>query len=158
MAGIHIGDSASIMTEQTTIFNGDQEERYVVLRGIRKEISASVNVFGEKRTALLAMTPAQIAADVEIEAEQGDNDQSRVYIVMNIVGWVKTAQGCLDCHNHFDNAMLGRIADYVEKIKLVLGVEDYFSPLGEDDAAKSVFPTRDQIVMVRINSDAEKRE
>ena len=158
MAGIQIGDSASIMTEMTSIFNGDQEERYVILRGIRKEISASVNTFLTKRTALLAKTPAEIAADVEIEAEQGDNDQSRTYIVMNTVGWVKTAHGCLDCYNHFDNAMLGRIANYMEMIALLLGAEQFFSTPSEDDALKSVFPTRDQIVMVRINSDADKRE
>ena len=158
MAGIQIGDSASIMTDMTSIFNGDQEERYIVLRGIRKEILASVNVFLTKRTALLAKTPAEIAADIEIEAEQGDNDQSRVYIGMNTVGWVKTAHGCLDAHNHFDNTMLGRIADYVEKIALILGAENYFAPLSAEDALKAQFPNRDQIVMVRINSIADKRE
>ena len=104
MAGIQIGDSASIMTEMTTIFNGDQEERYVILRTIRKEISATVKSFLTQRKALLAMTPEDIEADVEVEAVQGDNDQSRLYIVMNTVDWVKTAHGCFDSYNEFDNA------------------------------------------------------
>ena len=84
------------MTELTTIFNGDQDDRYVMLRSTRKEISKTVNTFLKDRKALLAMTPDEIAADVEIEGVQMDSDQSPLYIVMNTVDWVKTAHGCLD--------------------------------------------------------------
>ena len=88
MAGIQINDAASIMTEVTTIFNGDQDERYVMLRSMRKEISKAVNVFIANRKALLAMSLAEIDADIEIEATQMDNDQSRVYLAMNTADWV----------------------------------------------------------------------
>ena len=54
--------------------------------------------------------------------------------------------------------MLGKIANYVEKIALLLGAEQFFFTPNENDKEKSVFPTQDQIVQVRINSDAEKRE
>ena len=84
MAGIQIGDAASIMTEMITIFNGDQDDRYVTLRSIQKEISVTVNSFLTARKALLAMTPEEIDADVEIEGVQGDNDQSRLYVVLNM--------------------------------------------------------------------------
>ena len=66
------------MTELTTIFNGDQEERYVMLRTMRKEISVTVNKFIKDQKALRAMTPEEIEADIEIEAVQGDNDQARL--------------------------------------------------------------------------------
>ena len=92
MAGIQI-DAASIMTELTTIFNGDQEDRYVMLRSIRKEISVTVNKFLKDRKALQAMTAEEIVADVEIEGVQGNNDQSCLYVVLNTVDWVKTAHG-----------------------------------------------------------------
>ena len=93
MAGIQIGDAASIMTELTTIFNGDQEDRYVLLRSIRKEISVTVNKFLKDQKALQAMTLEEIEADVEIEGVQGDNDQARLYVVLNTVYWIKTAHG-----------------------------------------------------------------
>ena len=38
-----------------------------MLRSTRKEILKAVNTFLKNRKALLAMTPEQIAADVEIE-------------------------------------------------------------------------------------------
>ena len=158
MAGIQIGETASIMTEQTSIFNGDQEQRYVVLRGVRKEISAYVNSFLAKRKLLLSKTPEEKAADFEIDAEMGDNDHARVCIALNAVEWIETAQGSLDPHNQYDNGMLTRIADYVEKVALIMGAEPYFTPLSEADAARARFPTRDQIVLVRLHALTEKRE
>ena len=161
MAGIQIGDAASIMTELTTIFNGDQEERYVMLRTMLKEILLTVNKFLKERTALQAMTAEEIEADVEIEGIQGDNDQARLFVVLNTVEWVKAAHGCLDAWNQFDNAMLGKMADYVEKIRVLIGAEDFFSPPSDDFRRKSVFPTRDEIIIVRaqcyiINRDREE--
>ena len=146
------------MTELTTIFNGDQDDRYVMLRSTRKEISKTVNSFLKDRKALLAMTPVEIAADIEIEGVQMDNDQSRLYIVLNTVDWVKTAHGCLDYYNQFDNAMLGKMADYVERIKLLIGAELFFSPPSDEVQRKAIFPTRDEIVLVRSESDIEKRK
>ena len=157
MVGIQIGDAASIMTEITTIFNGDQDDRYVTLRSIRKEISVTVNNFLKTRKALMAMTLEEIEADVEIEGVQGDNDQSRLYVVLNTVEWVKTVHGCLDSYNQFDNAMLGKMADYVEKIGLLIGAEHFFSPPSEEVQRKAIFPTRDEIVLVRSESDIVKR-
>ena len=45
MAGIQINEAATIMTEVTTIFQGDQDQRYVNLRADRKEISKHMNTF-----------------------------------------------------------------------------------------------------------------
>ena len=146
------------MTELTTIFNGDQEDRYVMLWSIRKEISLTVNKFLTDRKALKAMTPDEIAADVEIEGIQGDNDQSSQYVVMNTADWVRTAHGCLDSYNQFDNAMLGKMADYVEKIGLLIGAEHFFSPPSEEVQRKAIFPTRDEIVLVRSESNIVKRD
>ena len=92
----------------------------------------TVNNFLKTRKALMAMTPEEIEADVEIEGVQGDNDQSRLNVVLNTVEWVKTAHGCLDSYNQFDNAMLGKMADYVEKIKLLIGAEQFFSPPSDE--------------------------
>ena len=117
-----------------------------------------MNNFLKTRKALLAMTPEEIKADVKIEGVQGDNDQSRLYVVLNTAEWVKTAHGCLDSYNQFDNAMLGKMADYVKKIKLLIGAEQFFSPPSDEVRRKAIFPTRDEIILVRIDSDVGKRE
>ena len=98
------------MTEVTTIFNGDQDDRYIALRADRKELLKAVNHFVIERKALLAMTPEEREEDMEVEARFIDVDQERVYLAMNINAWVRSAHNALDVFNDYDRDMLGRIA------------------------------------------------
>ena len=88
MAGILINDNASVLTELTTIFQGDQDERYVYLCADRKELLRNMNKFIAERKALLAMTQDERDADFDNEARLIDSDQARVYLAMNTTSWV----------------------------------------------------------------------
>ena len=50
-----------------------------------------------------------------------DSDQARVYLAMNTTAWVQGAHYTLDAFNQYDKAMLGKMADYVERITLIVG-------------------------------------
>ena len=107
MACITINDAASIMTEVTTIFLGDQDDRYVALRADRKELSKAMNHFVLERRALMALTQEERDEDMEVEARFIDVDQERVYLAMN--AWVRSAHGSLEVYNDYNRDMLGRI-------------------------------------------------
>ena len=66
MACISIDDAASIMTEVTTIFLGDQDDRYVTLRVDSKELSKAMNRFVLERRALMALTQEERDEDMEV--------------------------------------------------------------------------------------------
>ena len=68
MAGIQVSETASIFTEVTTIFQDNQDERYVNLRADRKQLSIQVTNFIKERKILMAMTQEDIDADFEISA------------------------------------------------------------------------------------------
>ena len=120
MAGIQINDTASVLTEVMTIFLGDQDERYVSLRANRKELSRNMNKFTLERKALLAMTQEDRGEDFDNEARLLDSDQARVYLAMNTAWWVRGAHGALDAFNTYDKEMLGKMADYVERCRLIV--------------------------------------
>ena len=120
MAGIQINDGASIMTEVTTIFQDNQDERYVNLQADRKAISIAMNKFVKERWALTAKTQEDRDADFEIEGREMESNQARVYLAMNTTAWVQGAHSTLDPYNQYDKAMLGKMADYVEGKLLLL--------------------------------------
>ena len=99
MAGIKINDTASIVTEVTTIFLGDQDERYVALRADRKELSKGMNKFINERKALMALTQQERDEDFKNEARLIDSDQARVYLAINTTAWVQGAHNTLDAFN-----------------------------------------------------------
>ena len=106
MAGIQINDGASIMTEVTTIFQDNQDEQYVNLRADRKAVSVAMNKFVVERRALMAMSQEDRDADFEIQGQEMDSDQARVYLAMNTTAWVQGAHSTLDPYNQYDKAML----------------------------------------------------
>ena len=66
MAFININNATSIVTEVTTIFNGNLDKRYMALRSDRKELSKAVTNFIIEK--LIAMTPEDREEDMEVEA------------------------------------------------------------------------------------------
>ena len=157
MAGIHVSETASIFTDVTTIFQDNQDERYVNLRADRKQISIQVTNFVRERKLLMTMTQEDIDEDFEITARFGDSDQARYYLALNAAAWVHGAHATLDPCNQYDNAMLGKMADYVMRIQLIAGSEAFFDPDCEDNR-KAVFPSRDDIVLRRSDEDIVKRK
>ena len=149
MAGIQVDDAASIMTEVTTIFLGDQDDRYVFLRADRKEVSKTMNNFIVKRKALMALTQEERDEDMEVEARFIDSDQARVYLAMNTTAWVRLTHRSLDTHNDYDREMLCKIADYVERCRVIVCSAPFFSTQSDETTRKSVFLTRDEIVPLR---------
>ena len=95
MAFIAINDTASIVTEVTTIFNGNLDERNNALPADRKELLKAVNKFVAGRKVLLAMTPEEREEDMEVEARFINVDQERVFLAMNINAWVHSAHESL---------------------------------------------------------------
>ena len=95
------------MTEVTTIFQDNQEERYVNLRVNRKAISIAMNKFVKERWALTAKTQEDRDEDFEIQGQEMDSDQARAYLAMNTTSWVQGAHSTLDPYNQYDRAMLG---------------------------------------------------
>ena len=140
MAGIQINETASIFTEVTTIFQDNQDERYVHLRADCKELSKHVNNFVSERKIQMAMTQEDIDADFEIGARQLDSDQARVYLAMNAAAWVRGAHATLDPFNQYDNAMLGKMADYIERITIIVGSCSFFAT--PDDATNRKLSSR----------------
>ena len=160
MAGIQVNDAASIMTEVTTIFLGDQDDqddRYVILRADRKEISKCMNNFIVERKALMAVTQKQCDEDFEIEARYIDSDQARVYLAMNTTAWVQSAHNTLDAYNDYDREMLGKMADYVEKCRVIMCSAPFFATQSDETSRKAVFLTREDIVPSRKDEKIEKR-
>ena len=115
---IMVNDGASIITEATTIFNGDTEERFINLRTIRKDISKAITTFINNRKVALTFTPEQCAEDMEAEWKLIDVDQERAILVMNINAWNRTAQQTLDVYNDYDRDMLESVAKYVERCRV----------------------------------------
>ena len=66
------------------------------------------------------MTQEEIDADFEIGVRQLDSDQARVYLAMNAAAWVRGAHSTLDPYNQCNNDMLGKMADYIERIKIII--------------------------------------
>ena len=54
--------------------------------------------------------------------------------------------------------MLGKMADYIERIKLIIGAEPFFAPPNDEQNRRAMFPTRDEIILKRTESDMEKRK
>ena len=146
------------MIEVTTIFQDHQDERYVNLRADRKEISNAMNIFVFERRALMAMTQEDIDADFKIGARQLDSDQARTYFAMNTAAWVQGAHTTLDPYNQYDKAMLGKMANYVERIRIIVDSAPFFATLDDETNRKAVFLTRDDTVPMRSDEDIEKRK
>ena len=87
-----------------------------------------------------------------------DSDQARVYLAMNTADWVRSAHATLDSFNQYDNTMLGKMANYVERIKLIIGSEPFFAPPSDETNRQAIFPLRDKIVPTRNLQDIEKRK
>ena len=130
MAFINIAD-ASIVTEASTIFNSSLDERYINLRTIRKDLSKVVTKFVVERKALLAMTPEELSDNMEVEERLIDVDQERVFLVMNVNVWVHTAQETLDVYNNYDRDMLGRVANYVDRCRII-NSQAFFTTLNNE--------------------------
>ena len=75
------------------------------------------------------MTPEEREEDMEVEARFIDVDQERVYLAMNINAWVRSAHDALDVFNDCDRDMLGRIADYVERCRVITSSAPFFTAL-----------------------------
>ena len=149
MAFINIAD-ASIVTEASTIFNSSLDERYINLRTIRKDLSKVVTKFVVERKALLAMTPEELSDNMEVEERLIDVDQERVFLVMNVNAWVHTAQETMDVYNdYYDRDMLGRVADYVDRCRIIINSQSFFTRLNDERRRNSVILTRDKIVPSR---------
>ena len=132
MARIHINDAASIVMEVTTIFLGNQDERYVALRTDRKELSKGMNKFILERKTLMALTQEERNEDFENEARLIDSDQARVYLAMNTTAWVQGAHNTLDAFNEYDKEMLGKMADYVERCRLIVCSAPFFATQSDE--------------------------
>ena len=162
MAGIQINEAASIMTEVTTIFQDNRDERYVNLQADQKEISKTINNFVNERRALMAMTQedidANFDANFEISAQQLDSDQARAYLAMNTAAWVQGAHTSLDPYNQYDKAMLCKMADYVYRIRIIVESAPFFATPDNETNRKAVFLTRDDIVPTRSDEEIEKRK
>ena len=79
-----------------------------------------MNKFILERKALKAMTQEERDEDFDNKARMLDSDQARVYLAMNTTLWVRGAHGALDAFNTYDKEMLGKIADYVERCRLIV--------------------------------------
>ena len=77
---------------------------------------------------------------------------------MNTADWVRGVHATLDSFNQYDNAMLGKMADYVEQIALIVGSCPFFATPGDSTNRKAVFPSRDDIVPTRSGQDMDKRK
>ena len=88
------------------------------------------------------MTPEEREEDIEVEARFIDVDQERVYLVMNINAWVLSAHGALDVFNDYDRDMLGRIADYVERCRIIACSAPFFTAQNDETTRNSVFCVR----------------
>ena len=104
------------------------------------------------------MTQEEIDADFEIGVRQLDSDQARVYLAMNAAAWVRGAHATLDPYNQYDNAMLRKMADYIERIKIIVDSCAFFATPDDATNRKAVFPSRDDIVPTRSEEDIEKRK
>ena len=153
-AYITINDGASIITEATTIFNGDTE-RFVNLLSTRKEISKAINTFINNRREVMAITPEQRAEYMEAEEKIIDVDQERMIRVLNINAWVRSAQGLFDVYNDYDINMLNGVAACVEKSRLIINANPFISTVNNETRRKSVVMSKDKIVPPR--NDIEKR-
>ena len=116
-----------------------------------------MNKFVKERWALIAMTQEDRDANFEIEGRQMDSDQARVYLAMNTTAWVQGAHTTLDAFNQYDKAILGKMADYVERINLIVGSAPFFATPDDNSNRKAVFLMRDDIVPTRSDEDMEKR-
>ena len=158
MAFISINDTAYIVTEVTTIFNGNLDKRCNALRADRKELSNAVTKFVVKRVALLAMKPEEHDEDMEVEARFIDVDKERVFLAMNVNAWVRSAQETLDVYNDYDRDMLGRVADYVERFIVITSSAAFFTTLNDKRRRNPIILTRDDIVPSRTDEEIEKRK
>ena len=156
MAFINIAD-ASFVTNAKTIFNGNLEEWYVNLRLVRKDISRAVTDFVNNRKELLVLTPKETADNME-EERFIDVDQEQVFLVMNVNSWVRTAQETLDIYNNYDRDMLGRVADYVDRCRIIVNSQPFFTTINDERRRNSVFLTMDEIVPSRSDEKIEKRK
>ena len=93
-----------------------------------------------------------------MEVELIDVDQERVFLVMNVNAWVRTAQETLDVYNDYDRDMLGRVADYVDRCRIIINSQPFFTPLNDERRRNSVALTRDKIVPSRFDEEIEKRK
>ena len=158
MALINIADASPIVTNVTTIFNGSFDERYVALRLIRKDIPKAVTKFVIERKELLALTPEDIANNMEVEERRIFVDQERVFLVMNVNAWVHTAQETLDVYNNYDRDMLGRVADNVDRCRIIINSQPFFTPVNDERRRNSIILTRDEIVPSRSDEEIVKRK
>ena len=106
----------------------------------------------------MAMTQAKINADFEIGGRQLDSNQARVYLAMNTAAWVRGAHVTLDPFNQYDKTMLGKMADYIERITIIVGSCPFFATPDDNMNRKAIFPSRDDIVLTRSEQDMEKRK
>ena len=95
---------------------------------------------------------------MEVEERLIDVDQERVFLVMNVNSWVRTAQETLDVYNNYDRDMLGRVADYVDRCRIIVNSQPFSTTLNDERRRNSVVLTRDEIVPSRSDEEIEKRK
>ena len=102
--------------------------------------------------------PEEREEDMEVEVRFINVDQERVFLAIIINAWVHSAQETLDVYSNYDRDVLGRIADYVERCRVITSSAPFFTTLNEERSRNSVILMRDEIVPSRNDEEIEKRK
>ena len=125
MASSQLGSTSapSVASCATTCFDGSTEPRYEDLRNDRKAISDQVSRMVNGRKPFEQMTKVQLmSTDIPIELfdQAQDIDSLRLDIAHNVRNWIEKAHDTLDVNADVDRRMLGKMAEYVERVRRYL--------------------------------------
>ena len=142
-------DTFSTGSGATTIFDSNQEPRFVELRELRQQITQSINHFVVERRAASVIPKDQREADqlsLDVFEELQDIDMKRSLVVLNVKNWIRHAHTLLDANNVFDRTMLRKMSNYVERVRRHLTNNPFLVEFSVDATRECVLPSLEEVL------------